>query len=94
MTRRIERGGRAPADCREREDAPERQGATGHADDNPGNLHEAKRGGWGKARRLEYAPREEDQEQTDKQGGVGRRTGKQERIAPLNSVLPARMSPQ
>ena len=65
LTRRIKRGGRALTDNREREDAPECQRATGHADDNPCDLREAERGGRDDARRLEYAPREEDQEQAD-----------------------------
>ncbi len=83
MTRRIERGRRSFADSREREDAPERQRATGHADENPRNLPKAKPGGRDYSRRLQDAPREEDQEQADKQGGVGRRTGKNERMEPL-----------
>jgi hypothetical protein len=65
LTRRIERGGRALTDYREREDAPERQGATGHADHNSCDLREAERGGPDDARRLEYAPGEEHQEQAD-----------------------------
>src|SRR6266571_1620377 len=81
-TRRIERGRRSLADCREREDAPERQRATGHADEKSRDLPKAKPGGRDYSGRLEDAPREEDQEQADKQGGVGRRTGKNERIMP------------
>ena len=83
MTRRIERGRRSFADSREREDAPERQRATGHADENPRNLPKAKAGRRDYSRRLEDAPREEDEEQADKQGGIGRRTGKNERMEPL-----------
>ena len=75
MTRRIERGGRALADKGERQDAPQRQSTAGHADQSSCHLLEAERGGRTDARRLEYAPREEDQEQADKQGGVGRRAG-------------------
>src|SRR2546427_769526 len=82
MPRRIERGGRALADKGERQDAPERQSAAGHADQNSRYLQEAQRGGWTDARRLEYAPREENQEQADKQGGVGRRTDENERMEP------------
>ena len=83
MTRRIERGGRALADKGERQDAPERESTAGHADQSSCHFQEAERGGGTDARRLEYAPREEDQEQADKQGGVGRRTGKNERMEPL-----------
>ncbi len=80
MARRIERGRRSFADSREGEDAPERKRATGHADENSRNLQEAKPGGRDYSRRLEDAPGEEHQEQADKQGGVGRRTGKNERM--------------
>ena len=92
LTWRIERGGRSLADNREREDTPERKGGTGHADQNSRNLHEANRDGRDNARRLEYAPREEDQEQADKQGGVGRRTSKNERMEPLTQRTGCRLT--
>ena len=85
MTRRIERSRRSLADKREGDDAPERKGATSHGDENSCNLQDAKSCGSDYARGLENAPREEDQEQADKQGGVGRRTGKNERMEPLTS---------
>src|SRR5205823_8304561 len=78
----IERGGRALAHEGERQDAPEGQGTAGHADQRSRHLQEAERGRGAYARRLKYAPREEHQEQADKQGGVGRRANENERIEP------------
>jgi len=88
-SRRIEWRGRPATGQSEREDAPQRQDDTARSDNYAGDLRNAHAVGPNDPGPGENAAREEHQQETDEEGGVGDRANENERVSLLSSSLPA-----
>jgi hypothetical protein len=88
--RRVKRRGRPAADHDEGDDAPQGQDGTARANCYAGDLRRADAGGPDDPGPRENTGRQEHQQETDKEGGVGDRTNENERGSPRKLELETR----